>query len=148
MKQKLIIIGVLIIALLLLGFFVQRHSRNVQLGVRIDGPSGVVPNGLPQGLVPNSATVKESYQIPYESSTQTTVDLETTDTVRTAYDFYLKKFQHDYTMVDQTFNIKTDQAHIYAKSKDGSEDYNIVVYKNNISTKTQIVLSYLNKETK
>jgi hypothetical protein len=114
-----------------------------EIGKKQDAPNGQLVQGFPQELatVDNSLTVNSSYHTPYKESNQYTTNFESTNSIATEYNNYLK-FLTDkgYTIVNKT--LTKDIGAIYGTS--ASNDVNFQA--STFGGKTSVTVTYLQKQ--
>lgn len=138
MKQRFLVIIALFVIASVAFYFLNKSGGFIARNQQIVQPDKIIPTNL----IPAKSIVQENYEISTDKYQQNTVNLETRDSVKTVYDYYLKTIEKDYTVQRKSYS--KDNASIYAYARNDVHELNIVIYKSSKTSKTEVVLSYVN----
>ncbi len=154
--KKITILLLALIIIIAIGYLVtkqvskksteQKDAPKHEIGQKEFLPQGQIAESLPKYLVLENTTTLQSYTIPYEGMTQSTAQLQSPDSIKTVFDAYKKLLTEQYTIKDQKYTATG--ANIYAYKKTSRQEVSITILTNPSTKKTEIVISYLDKETK
>jgi hypothetical protein len=153
MKKTLISLAIFVVVIIAgYGIYKQiKQKRQAQvaqqntnaLGKKKPEPSGTIAKAIPKSFIPDQTKVLESYEIPYQGMTQSSVSLESSSDIKTVYDYYKKTFLNNYTITADNYTAKL--ATLYAYDKLSNKQVNVVIRRDSNLPKTYILLSYLDK---
>ncbi len=125
---------------------ITEKTPEIEFGKQRPEAKGVIASAIPKEFILSNSVVLDSYTIPYEARLQSTVMLETTDTVKNVFGIYKESLKSRYAVETEKY---TDQvANFYAFDKLARKEVNITIIKNLETKKTNVIISYLDKELK